>query len=154
MEKASSSNGKHTCVNIQIISTHDTEHTFTLTHTHLLIPIYTQHTHTAPKKVHVITSQGHVLATYDSAHSAQRKMGANDSHIGKACVGKLPRVNGFLWRYAEPNALLNERTLEELQEATRGAIEKGEHLEAVVVKRKQAAKIFKVNTHSHTHTHK
>jgi len=81
---------------------------------------------TKPKKVEVITSQGHVLAAYESASEAARRTGISDSHIGKVSSGKRPHTKGFIFRFAEPDAPLNQLSLEELYEAKRGAIQRGE----------------------------
>jgi len=102
---------------------------------HVSLPIES----TSQKRIiQVVTSQGHVLATYKSQGQAARMTGIKDSHISSVCKGKSLQTSGYFFRYGDPGAQINELTSEELQEAREGAIARGEHVLVQKKKRKRA----------------
>jgi len=78
-------------------------------------------------KIKVITSQGHVLGVYESRSELQRRTGMKVASISDVCSGKQERYNDFIFRVTDPEAELNQLTLEELQAAKQQAVERGEH---------------------------
>jgi len=98
------------------------------------------------KKVKVVTSEGHVLAVYDSASDAAVKTGMNAGNITKSCTGRRNNVGDFTFRYADADAENLQLSLEELQEAKKQAIERGEHVEPDTVNPKKAKKIHVVTS--------
>jgi len=77
------------------------------------------------KKVQVITSRGHVLATYESAREAARRTNIHHSQINHVCAKKESHAKGFVFRHADPQAELNQLSLQELQEAKQSALDLG-----------------------------
>ena len=61
------------------------------------------------KKVQVITSRGHVLATYESAREAARRTNIHHSQINHVCAKKESHAKGFVFRSADPQAELNQQ---------------------------------------------
>jgi len=83
------------------------------------------------KKVSVVTSTGVVLATYESAREAQRRLQIGQSDICQVCLGNQKEAKRFLFIHADAGSELNQLSLEELNEAKRQAVERGDHVETI-----------------------
>jgi len=95
------------------------------------------------KRVQAITSKGFVLATYASQSDVGKHAGFNHKAVGQVCLGKQGFSGGFRWRFGPADAMLNPLTKEELYEARRRAIEKGDEVEGdgpVLAKKKSPRK--------------
>jgi len=96
------------------------------------------------KKVEAVTSTGQVLAVYEMAAECSRRIGIAHGRITNVCLGKTAHVNGYLFRYAEPKAKLNQLSAEELLEARQKAIERGDHVAIQATCSKSATKPQKI----------
>jgi hypothetical protein len=53
------------------------------------------------KPVAQYTTDGTLVATYESATDAERKTGISRGGIQRCCIGKYSQAKGFIWRYIE-----------------------------------------------------
>ena len=53
------------------------------------------------KPVNQYTKEGIYIATYPSSMEVQRKLGYDNAHINKCCLGKRKSAYGYKWEYAD-----------------------------------------------------